>query len=273
MLEAAFTGWGKMDAARAADWILAQPKGSFDSNDAIGAVLIGAAQQDPEAAIALTRHLDEVNPEQARDYGDALVYALGQNGGFQLAADFAAAGSGDLRTEWLAAAYGNWANYQPQIAAAYAMEISDPDGRAEAIDAVIPNWAQIDPKNLADFAMNNLPAGDQKNRALTDALVYWAGNDTAAAAAWLNQAGSGPEFDTGMAAVATQQDVMKQPDVALSWAQDITDPGLRSRTITAILQTWALSDRSAVMNYIRNTEDLQPDDRTSLLANLTPSGQ
>lgn len=275
LLDATFTGWGKVDPTSAANWILAQPEGSLDNSEAISAVLKGAVQQSPDAAIALTKHLNETNPGQARDYGDALIYALGQNGGFQRAADFAVAGSGDLRTEWLAAAYGNWGNYQPEDAAAYAMQLSDSDTRAAAVDAVIPDWAQINPKNLADFAMNNLTDNDQKTRALTDALVYWAGNNATEAANWINQAGPSPALDQGEAAIATQQDVMKQPDVALSWAESITDENLRSRTITAVVQTWALTDHASALDYVQRSQNLQDGDRASLLASLNtaPAGQ
>jgi hypothetical protein len=267
LLEASFTGWGKTDPNTAADWILAQPAGSLDTGTAITALLKGAVQ-NPDVAVQLTQRLNQANPDQARDTGDALIYALGQNGGFQRAADFAAAASGDLRTEWLAAAYGNWSNFQPQNAAASAMQISDADVRTSAIDAVIPGWQQTDPKGLADFSMNNLSDGDQKTRALTAALASWAGNNAGDAATWLNQFGPAPEFDQGEAAIATQQQVMQQPDLALSWAQNITDPNLRSRTISAIVETWTLSNPSAALNFAQTTGDLQPDDRNSLLAKL-----
>jgi hypothetical protein len=273
MLDAAFTGWGATDATRAADWILAQPEGSLDSNAAISSVLRGAVQQDPEVAVQLMQHLNQINPSQAREYGDALISALGQYGSFQRAADFAATGSNENRAEWLATAFANWSNYQPEDAAAFALGLGDSGTRAAAIDAVIPNWAQINPKNLADFAMNNLSDGDQKTRALNNALVYWAGNNVVEAAQWIGQQNPSPALDQGEAAIATQQDVMKQPDVAISWAQDITDADLRSRTIMAIVQTWALSDRSAALNYIQTTQDLRPDDRDSLLASLNSSGQ
>jgi hypothetical protein len=273
MLDAAFTGWGATDATHAADWILAQPEGSLDSNAAISSVLRGAVQQDPETAVQLAQHLNQVNPSQAREYGDALIYALGQYGGFQRAADFAATGSDENRSEWLAAAFGNWSNYQPEDAAAFALGLGDAGTRAAAIDAVIPNWAQINPKNLADFAMNNLSDGDQKTRALNNALVYWAGNNVADAAQWIGQQNPSPELDQGEAAIATQQDVMKQPDVALSWAQGITDTDLRSKTIMSIVQTWALTDRSAALNYIQSSQDLRPDDRDSLMASLNSPSQ
>lgn len=268
LLDAAFLGWGKTDPKAAADWILAQPENSLDRNAAVAAVLKGAVQ-NPDAAVQLTQWLDQQNPEQSREYGDALIYALGQNGNYQRAADFAAAADGDVRAELLAAAYGNWANYQPQNAATAALAIADADLRQSALDAVIAGWGQIDPKGLADFAMNNLPDGSQKTHALSDALVFLAGDNVVDAANWIKQFNLAPEFDQGEAAIATQQDVMKQPDVALSWAQVITDPNLRSRTIAAIVQTWSLSNPSAALDYLQTSTGLLPDDRANLLANLS----
>jgi len=269
LLEAAFRGWGKTDAQAAAAWILAQPENGLDHNDAIAAVLKGAVQ-NPEIAIQLSQWLNQQNPNQSREYGDALIYALEQNGNYQRAADFAIAADGNVRVELLSAAYGNWANYQPQNAAASALEIPDADARQSALDAVIAGWGQIDPNGLADFAMNNLSAGDQKTHALSDALVLWAGNNAVDAANWINQFGPAPEFDQGEAAIATQQDLMKQPDIALRWAQSIIDSNLRSRTIAAIMDTWSLSDPSAVFGYLQTSTDLLPEDRASVFLNLSP---
>jgi hypothetical protein len=269
LLAAAFRGWGRTDAPAAADWILAQPSNSLDANTDIAAVLQGAAQ-NPDVAVQLTQQLSQKNPDQAREYGDALIYALGQNGNFQRAADFAATGSDGLRTEWLAAAYGNWANYQPQNAAASAMQISDADEQHDALDAVIADWGQVDPKGLADFAENDLPAGDQKTHALSQALVFWAASNPVDAANWINQFSQSPSpaFDQGAAAIATQPGVMQQPQLAISWAANISDVNLRSRTMAAIVETWLLSDPSAAQNFVQNSDDLTPEDRTALDAKL-----
>ena len=105
---------------------------------------------------------------------------------------------------------------QPQNAATAALAIADADLRQSALDAVIAGWGQIDPKGLADFAINNLPDGSQKTHALSDALVFLAGDNVVDAANWIKQFNLAPEFDQGEAAIATQQDVMKQPDVAFS---------------------------------------------------------
>jgi hypothetical protein len=248
---------------------LAQPETSLDHNAAISAVLKGAIQ-NPATAEQLTQWLDRQNPQQSREYGDALIYALGQNGNYQRAADFAVAADGNVRVELLSAAYGNWANYQPQNAAASALEIPDAEARQSALDAVMAGWGQIDPNGLADFAMNHLSAGDQKTHALSDALVCWAGNNVVDAANWINQFGPAPEFDQGEAAIATQPEVMKQPEVALQWAQAIADANLRSRTISAVVETWALSNPSAASAFVQTTTDLLPEDRANVFSTFSP---
>jgi hypothetical protein len=267
LLDAVFRGWGKMAAGAAADWILAQPENSIDHDTAIASVFKGAVE-NPAAAVLLAQQLGQKNPGQAREYGDALIYAFAQNGNFSQAADFAASNSDpQLRTEWLSAAYGSWVNYQPQNAAASAMLLGDSAARSDALNAVIAGWGQVDPKGLADFAENNLPAGDQKTHALSQALVFWAAESPVDVANWINQFGPGPEFDSGEAAIATQPDVMKQPLSAINWAETISDPNFRSRTVAAIVETWMLSDPSGALNFVQSSNDLTTEERTEFIKN------
>ncbi|HEU6449755.1 MAG TPA: hypothetical protein VFV23_15100 [Verrucomicrobiae bacterium] len=269
LLNAAFRGWGKMDAHAAANWILSQTPDAFDRNAAIASVFSGAVN-DPDAAVQLAQRLVQQYPDNARDCGDALIYALAQKGNFESAADFAADGDNpQLRTEWLAAAYGSWANYQPQTAAASASGIADETARADALNAVISTWGPIDPEGLADFAENNLPAGDQKTRALSQALIFWASSNPLAAANWINHLGPSSDFDSGEAAIATQQQVMQQPSVAINWAESIRDPDLRSHTVAAVVETWLLSDSADAINFVRTSTDLSPSDREELLARFS----
>lgn len=270
LFDAVFRGWGATDPRSAADWILAQTNASFDPDAAVTSLLKGAAVM-PATAMQVTLRLCEQNPDAARDYGDALIYALGQNGAFGTAAAFAAHAPGDLRTEWLAAAYGNWTNSQPDAAAASAAALPDAEARHAALDAVIASWGTVNPQALADFAATNLPAGEQKNRALTNALVRWSVSDPVGAAQWMNRFGASPDLDAGAAALATQPDVMKQPATALHWAQAVTDPNLRSRTVAAILQTWALSDPAAAAHFAQTTLDLLPADRSAALQGFAPA--
>ncbi len=270
LFEAAFRGWGRVAPDAAVEWILTQTNAAFDPDAAVASVLKGTGG-DSEQAVQVALHACELDPEQARNYGDALIYALGQHGSFRAAADFASRAPDALRGEWLAAAYGSWTSYQPDAAATAALALEDPVVRRGALDAVIAHWGSINPEALADFAVAELPSGEQKNRALANALVQWSATNPQAAAQWINRFGASPEFDAGEAAIATQPDVMKQPSTALRWAQAVSDAGVRSRTIMAIVQTWSLSDPSAAVQYLRTTADLLPADRAELLRSLSPT--
>jgi len=272
LMDAVFRGWGKTNPYAAADWIASQPAETFNYSTAVASLFKGAVA-NPDTAVALAQRLISQSPDQARDYGDALIYAFAQAGNFQRAADFAASTDSQHRTEWLSAAYGSWANYQPENAAAGALAIENPDVRSDALNAVIAGWEQIDPKGLANFAVNNLPDSFQKTQALSQSLVQWAAENPTDAANWLNQFGTTPDFDSGKAAIATQQDAMKDPSLAIDWAKTISDPDLRSRTITAVVETWTLSDPAGALHYVQDTPDLRPDDRAGLLAKFATPNQ
>ena len=79
-----------------------------------------------------------------------------------------------------------------------------------------------------------------------------------------------PELDAGAAAVALQPDIIaRQPDIAASWAESITDAKLRSTTLAQVLRTeWSGKDPAAALNYARNSSVLEPGDRTTLLNDL-----
>lgn len=248
--------WAKTAAAAAADWILSQSRPELNQTAFMAALFDGLAD-DPSAAAELVRHINEKYPSQAGLCGGTLIAMLDEN-------------PDSSHATLVASAFGVWANYQPENAAASAMKIADDNVRSAALDAVISTWEQIRPQGVADFAEANLPASNQKTLALSQSLVFWAAQNPAAAANWINQFGPSAQFDQGEAAIATQQQTMQQPNLALSWAQIITDPNLRSRTISAIVETWTLSDPAAALNFTQNSADLLPDDRTALLGKLVP---
>src|SRR5207249_2541351 len=148
----------------------------------------------PEDAIEATAWLTQQMPERTRELGDALIYALAEGRRFQKAAEFAATHAGDYRTEWLTAAYGGWATYEPEGAAESAAKLQDPAARVDALNSVLAAWTQIDPQGLAEFALSELPEDNLRSHALADALVRWASENPAAVANWINTMGFSPEF-------------------------------------------------------------------------------
>ncbi len=264
LLNAALRGWASVHPEAAGQWALAQPVAGREA--AVAAILSGAAH-DPELATQTALSLSQKDPERAGEYGANLIAALGGVGEFDRAAHFASSAPAEYRAGWLTAAYSSWGQYQPQNAAAAAAGLPDPEARQAALQAAYAGWSLADPKGLAEQAVN-LPAGPDKTFTLTEALRNWAVNDPKASAEWMNHLESNPDLDAGVAAVATSWQLVQKPDVAVSWAESIVDPQLRSSTLATVLRQWAEKDPAAARHYAETSTDLSPEERTDLLADF-----
>jgi hypothetical protein len=175
-----------------------------------------------------------------------------------------------IRSEMLGTAFQYWAQAQPQRALDAAMSLPAGNARTTALDAAISGWAQADPSELAEFALN-LSSTEDRSAALQTALREWVQINPKAASAWMDRFDPKPEFDAGAAAVALQSGVLaRQPEIAASWAESITNPELKSSTLATVLREWGAKDAAAALNYARSSSALQPADRATVLNELDP---
>jgi hypothetical protein len=264
LLRAAMKGWGATNPEAAVAW--AQTQTVMDQAQAVNALLQGAVE-DPAKAASVTAALIKNDSSRATEYGSDLISALTEAGQFERAAKFASEGSANNREDWMLPAYSRWAEFQPQAAVASAMQITDPGLREAALNAITVGWSPTDPKGVVDFAQNNLPPEQQK-AALSSAIGFWADNDPAAAAVWINQNDPGVASDTGVAEIALSPQLARKPEVAVTWAESIASPQLRSETFQALLEKWAAFDLPGAENYVKNSPLLAPEDRESFADRL-----
>lgn len=261
-LKTALRAWAENAPADAAHWALARPAGEREA--ALASVIAGAAAQ-PDEAVFLVRQLCDAEPALALERGSALIAALGERESFAEAAKFAAAGAPAQRDAWTGAAYARWAENEPKAAADSALALADPAQRDAALRAAITGWAPNEPASLADFAVK-LPAGETRLYALGESMRQWIDADPVAAAAWIDRFEPSAELDNAVAAIAQQPYLAeRRPDVALSWAESITDRGVRAATLGQLVQAWAQRDPAAARRYIETSRDLRAEDRTDLL--------
>jgi hypothetical protein len=260
--------WAESDPAAAA----AQARALPDEERALGvaAVLAGVSNQT-EVAVRLATEFCRDDPALASEHGYALIAALGRTGEFRAAIRFAvgaeAAVEGEDQNKWLKAAFAQWAAQNPAAAMAAIQELPGGGPRFEALDAIATNRVLTDPAGLA-AALRNLPVGPDRSLVLGQTLRAWVNSDAKTAADWLNQLEPSLELDAGAAAVATsaQSHTLNQrPEVALSWAESIVSAELRSRTLVAVVQKWAMHDLLAAQHYVQTSTDLLPADRVTLL--------
>ena len=256
---AALRGWAANAPEAAAAWIIRQPA-SEDRGRDIAASFAGAATK-PANAFALAQRYAAAFPDQATEHGGLLLTALAEAGEFASAAQFAAAGRPAQREVWTALAFSRWSEQQPQAATLAADSLADPTLRDLAWRAAVVNWAQNQPDSLADYAAR-LPSGETRAYALDEALRLWIERDLPAASRWLDQREPSHDTDLAVSLIATHRALaVRHPDVAISWAESIAEPMLRSRTLARVVQAWTDSDPVAATRYARTTPALTPADR------------
>ena len=263
---AALRGWAARDPLAAADWALAHVR-EDDRRPAIEAVAAGALA-DPEAAIVAFDYLVATDPVHAAEHGGALAEALARDGLFATASRFAATGPVACRATWLGIVYQNWAAYQPRAALENLAQIPDLVAREEARAALFVGWSQSDPAALVAHA-SILPVGEPRLAALRDGLTQWVRLDPAAASTWMDNHDPAPDLDAGAAAIAgTPALVAKNPEVAASWAESITDPELRANTLLDFIRLWAEHDPVAARRYAATSPAVPQQTRALAIASI-----
>ncbi|MGA2788717.1 MAG: hypothetical protein ABSF60_14445 [Verrucomicrobiota bacterium] len=262
--QAALRGWAGTAPVDASNWALALTNPN-DRDAAMKTVLASAAAADPDEAVRVAKLIMQQDPSAGGGYGSSLVDALCNAGNFETAAKFAADGDNGQRPFWLGETYSKWAELQPEQAAADAMTITDPNIRNQALHGIVGGWAQADPAALTQF-LAQLPAGGDRCSLIGQAIQQWVRLDPVAAADWIDNSDLGPDLDQGIKAVANMDlfagDI--QPDVAVNWAESITDPTVRSQALLKLLRDWVLMDLPAAKSYLETTTNLLPADRQKI---------
>lgn len=258
--------WAETDSAAAAG--AAETLPYADRSEGVAAVLAGASAR-PEEALALAEGLCARDPELYPDHGYSLVSALGGAGRFDLALRFAreerAGVDEDTRSKWLKAVFAAWAAKEPGAALGALQRLEGENQRFEALDSYASARAKGDPVGLAE-TLRAMPEGPERNSILGQALRAWTDADPLSASAWLEKQSPSAVLDPGIAAVAsTASRTNRSPEAALSWAESIEDPELRSRTLHDVLRDWAQKDPACVLGYLKTSSDLSPSDRERLV--------
>jgi hypothetical protein len=238
LVHAALRGWGGVAPMDALNWALALPKPG-EREAAVATVFAGAIAVNSEEAMRAGKRLIAQDPNNAAEYGARLIDSLSDAGKFEGAAEFAIGGESVQHESWMGLAYSRWAALQPEEAAKAASELADPEARKQALHGVVGGWAQADPAALTQF-LTQLPAGGDRGVMLGQALRSWVNLDPEAASRWINNSEMGPDLDQGVASVATLDSV--NPELAINWAESITDEKLRSATLQDVLRNWVTLD-------------------------------
>jgi len=216
------------DPATALDWV--QKNGDPESVSAATQGLIsGWWQKDPAAAEAY-----------ARANSDTVV---GQQAASMLANRMAVS--------------------NPEKAAAWAAQLSNPDARAMSELTISVAWAYRDPVAASRW-VETLPPAD--GAAIAGTLSSsWARNDPAGAARWISSL-NGEIRDSAIAGYTSVVAVTNPAD-ALAWALSIGNEQMRTRTAIPLATGWLARQPEAARQWIE-ASDLSPAEKSRLLCGL-----
>ncbi|MFT3784097.1 MAG: hypothetical protein QM790_18985 [Nibricoccus sp.] len=265
--DAALRGWGAVNPDAAADWSMAKTE-LGERMYCIAAVLSGAVEK-PDDAVRVGLRVCAADPSPAGDYGHALINALiDKAGSYEAATRFAlSANMVDRQSFLVDSAFYQWAQHQPETAAAELNRIDDPKLRSSVMKGLIEGWADADAKSLATYAQN-MPPGEDRTRFMSIALAQWASKNPEDTMEWINQFDPHPDFDKGISSVALGPTLIRsKPETAMELTEYITDQAQRTLTRDNVFWRWALRDADGARKYAESIKD--PDLRSSLLDDLT----
>lgn len=244
-------GWALTAPRDAWKWVTESPATGSMLDQRVGAVILRAAQTDPQLAGTLARQAPTESTRAAAL--QAFLYQQLNRDRPQAVArwleDVRAGDALEQATGYLA---GEWARYAPAEAAAWAQQRTEAQGRSGAIVAVAHSWATLNPPFAAAWVAG-LPAGEVRAMAAEAVAQGWLDQGGAPKlAVWLNSQDPHPDFDLAVAALA-RDSASQDPATALSWAATIQDAAVREMMALAIGRDWIATDPASARAAIHNS--------------------
>lgn len=269
-LTAVFSTWGRTAPAAAWAWVTTNVPGEMPHLDAVMGEI---GKVDPALAARLAMAWAAQRPEAGQELLLAAVQGMSYAGRFTEAQQIIEAlplASEENRGALVNFLAGQWARYQPEVAAGWIATLPPGPGRDEALVNLGEAWSEVNPGQAAEFAIS-LPAGPTRQATLRQAVAKWLMADPQAARNWVIDSEHHKDFDEAVASIATDVKLMNlDTDHALLWAGAIWDGSLRLRSVGIVLANLEPRNPSAVLAYIQSSPDLTPDERTRLLQQFGP---
>ncbi len=270
------------------DWMLRRTAGSLASE---------WAKQDSDAALAWATGL----PDEVK--GDAMnniVEQLTSQDPLE-AAKVAMGFEGEQRERSMRTIADQWSRNEPEDAVKWAESLTI-EGKTQAIEEAVENWVRKD-TDAAVAYMDNMdqgerddimkevveqwgrkgaesqpaaadwvaaqPEGKGKVDATGEIVGQWMRSDAEAASTWLGEQPEGDAKDRGISALLRDRSVREDPEVAVAWADSISNQEMRSEQVERSARSWLASDRAAALEYLEQSNSLSAEQKTELI-NLSP---
>jgi hypothetical protein len=257
LIEKGIVRWAQDDPVAAAEVLASLPKSDV-SRQAWLQVAESLAARDPAAALSWVQKNDDQETVSAAMQG--LMSGWWQKDPAAAEA-YARANSYTLVGQRAASVLANrMAATNPEKAAAWAAQLSNPDARAMSELTVAAAWAYRDPGAASRW----IEALTQAEGAMVSGTLssVWARNDPAGAARWISSL-TGEVRDSAIAGY-TSVVALSNPADALGWALSIGDEQMRTTTAIPLATKWLARQPEAARQWIE-ASDLSPAEKSRLL--------
>ncbi len=265
-LESVLSKASLQDVKKALDWALSLPEGAVQRS-ALGKIMERWGQLDgPGATDYAMKNYEETGSsallkEALRGWGQTDAKA---------SIDYAQSlGISDgVRRDITRDVLRDWADRNPQAAAAYASASNLSVGRGGVTSIVSDRWSKQDPQAAAGWALG-LPAGQDQQRALSQLIRNWSDINIKGAADFVNSQPMGTNREVMISTLAREigrQDI----SAGLQWASTLTDPAMQDRTVGGVLWRTARENATLAQQLLQDSS-LSAEMKQSWMVKLTNS--
>lgn len=220
------------------------------------AIFGGYAEKNPSAAFALAESLPYESSAERRIKTSILREIIeteveqGSVHNAKLRIDNLA--EGPLKDGLVRELVDEWASYDPVSAAAYVDALGD-QANPYVKTSLVDEWAEINPQAAADWLSTLAPEDPAFASGARRIIREWSRYDLNASAQWLNSLPASQSLDRAVISY-TQQAALEDPEMAMSWAESITNDKMRQRTINSVIKSWEQTDADALKRYLEANE-------------------
>jgi len=156
-----------------------------------------------------------------------------------------------LKRSVFRAAAGSAAQWDPERAAAWAMEHAGAEYAEEGPGIVARHWSRQDAAAALAW-LGEQPAGELRDQAVREAFGQWSKTDPLVAQAWLKSEELTAFHDPALEYKAVRI-AAYQPERALGWCERITDAARRQSCIESAAKTWYGKDAVAAETWLQQS--------------------
>jgi hypothetical protein len=264
-MAATLAGWASADPAAAMNWFNSLPEKNekFSAQDLKTGMIHGLANNDPSLAASYVFKFAEGGDGQAEKMLGIVTEKVLQVSEPAEAADWAA-GLPDsaLRASAMDRVAHDYVAKDPVAAAAWAEQFAGDSKNARVIEEVGDEWAERDPKASIAW-LESLDPGEGKSQGIGSALGEWVKKDPEAASQYLIDMPNSQERDYAISGFSSRL-AWEDPASAITWADEITDPGKRSETLVQAGQALFRRDAEATRIWLPSS-GLSPEAQEKVL--------